>query len=95
MADDLKNKLAVSFGKSLELARGSNLPEAQPNPLTPTPPPVQIDVAMKRSTIELPVHLIERMAALQRRWAGERRKTTLQQMWVTALEEYLSRYEKL
>lgn len=61
----------------------------------PAPPPVQERIVTGRATFIFPASYLDRLDALQRRWKGERRRITKDQMMTTALGEYLDRYEGL
>ena len=68
-------------------------------PLAPTteptsgPPPIRQTPNIQRRTVALQAELLDRFDQLYARWLYERREVRKDQMWSTAIEEYLTKYE--
>lgn len=57
------------------------------------PPPIRQTPNIQRRTVALPAELLDRFDQLYARWLYERREVKKEQMWATAIEEYLTKYE--
>ena len=68
-------------------------PQAPEVEQTSGPPPLKQTPNIQRRTVALPAELLDRFDQLYARWLYERREVKKEQMWATAIEEYLTKYE--